>query len=167
MNYILLSSYLHQHYVDFACKMIISSIIKRKIGIEVIPHLTCRDRNHIAIKGDLIASNIDDIQNVLAITGDAIRFNTKQEEKSVFSFNSFKLISFIQSLNEQVFQAKPFNIYGALNTTSPNFNVELERAKKKIEHGVDCLFTQPIFSKQDLENYFLARETFILSYIVP
>ena len=142
-----------------ANSMMISSIIKRHVGIEVIPHLTCRDRNHIAIKGDLIAANIDNITNVLAITGDPIRFATETGEKSVFNLNSFKLISFINSLNEVVFANSPFNIAGALNITSKNFEKELARAEKKIENGVDCLFTQPIFSKEHLENYFLARKT--------
>jgi homocysteine S-methyltransferase len=142
-----------------ANSMMISSIVKNHAGIEVIPHLSCRDRNRVAIKGDLIAANISGISNVLAITGDPAKRGVQSDDKGVFGMNSFKLISFIKSLNELIFTDNPFYVCGALNITADNFDMELARARKKIENGVDCLFTQPIFSRSHLDNYFTARKS--------
>ncbi|MGI5970180.1 MAG: bifunctional homocysteine S-methyltransferase/methylenetetrahydrofolate reductase [Oscillospiraceae bacterium] len=141
-----------------ANSIMISSLIQRKVGINAIPHLCCRDRNQIAIKGDLIAGNIDGVSRVLAITGDALPDAERGEAKNVFGLNSFKLIAFIKSLNEIIFQSDPYTICAALNINSTNFDAELRRAEEKIRNGAVCLFTQPIFSEKNLENYFKARE---------
>jgi methionine synthase I (cobalamin-dependent)/5,10-methylenetetrahydrofolate reductase len=141
-----------------ANSFMIASIVQRYAQIPVIPHVCCRDKNNIAIKGDLIAANIDGVSRALAVTGDAFRENDKDENKGVFGFNSFKLISFIKSLNEVSFMENPYSVCGALNINASNFESEIKRAIKKIENGVDCLFTQPIFSDEHIENYKKAKE---------
>ncbi len=135
-----------------------AALVQRHAQIPVIPHICCRDKNSIAIKGDLIAANIEDVSRALVITGDAPKEADRNHVKSVFGFNSFRLISYIKNLNEMTFFKNPYTVCGALNINSTNFEAELARAEKKIESGVDCLFTQPIFSDKHLENYFLAKE---------
>lgn len=46
--------------------------------------------------------------------------------------SSLGLISYISSLNEDVFAASPMYVAGALNVNAPNFGAELSRAEKKI-----------------------------------
>ncbi len=140
-----------------ANSLMIAAITQRHAQIPVIPHICCRDKNNIAIKGDLLAANIEGISRALVITGDAVRDNEKGESKNVFGFNSFRLISFIKSLNELAFSDNPYSICAALNINAERFDVELTRAEKKIDGGAECLFTQPIFSDIHLDNYFRAR----------
>ncbi len=140
-----------------ANSFIISGIVQRQCGINTIPHICCRDKNQIAIKGDLLAANIDGIRSVLAITGDAIAKQDRVEASNVFGLNSFKLISFIKSLNETVFAQSPYTICAALNISPSNFDFELRRAEKKIKSGADILLTQPIFSAENAENLFMAK----------
>lgn len=153
-----------------ADSIMIASKIQREIGIETIPHLSCRDKNLIAIKGILIAGNIEGVKNILAITGDPIALADRIDLKNVFSFNSFKLINFINKLNDDIFFALPYNICGALNINSINFENELNRAKEKIINGAICLFTQPIYSKRNADNLLLAKKSLsckILAGIMP
>ncbi|MBQ2675943.1 MAG: bifunctional homocysteine S-methyltransferase/methylenetetrahydrofolate reductase [Clostridia bacterium] len=140
-----------------ANSFMISSLIRRTVQIEVIPHICCRDKNQIAIKGDLIGANIEGVKNILAITGDAIGEADRSTAKNVFGFNSLKLISFINQLNQTVFAHKPYGICAALNINAVNFDAELKRAHKKVENGAVCLFTQPIFTEQNVENYKKAK----------
>jgi homocysteine S-methyltransferase len=55
-----------------ASSVMTAALIRRRVGIETIPHLCCRDRNPIAIRGDLVAGAAEGIGCVLAITGDPL-----------------------------------------------------------------------------------------------
>ncbi|MDF2685047.1 MAG: cobalamin-dependent methionine synthase [Clostridia bacterium] len=138
----------------------IAAKIKREIGIDVMPHLSCRDKNQIGIKSTVLGANIENINNILIITGDPVaqtdRINGKS--KGVFSFNSFSLIAYIKSLNKEIFQKSPFNIAGALNVNAVNFDIELKRAETKILNGASFLLTQPIYTEQAIKNLRIAKE---------
>jgi homocysteine S-methyltransferase len=153
-----------------ADSIIISAKIKREVDIEVLPHLSCRDRNHIGIKSSLMGASIENINNILVVTGDPISQIDRADYKGVFSFNSFNLISYISSLNSEVFNKSPFYICGALNVNSPQFENELKRAEQKVENGATALLTQPLFSDEAIYNLSLAKEKLnckILAGILP
>jgi homocysteine S-methyltransferase len=146
-----------------ACKL------HRELGIDPLPHMTCRDRNLNATKALLLGLNVEGVNNVLIITGDPIPTAERDEVKSVFNFNSRKLAAFIRDLNETEL-AQPFSVFGALNVNARNFHIELQRAVQKTEAGVAGFLTQPVLSKQALENLKLAHETLnakILGGIIP
>ena len=134
-----------------ACK------IHREIGIEALPHMTCRDRNLNATKALLLGLSAEDIRNVLVITGDPIPTASRDEVKSVYNFNSRMLAGFITSLGETVL-ASPFHVFGALNVNVRNFNIQLHLAEEKIKNGVCGFLTQPVLTEQGFENLKLARE---------
>lgn len=144
-----------------------AAYVRERTDVDVIPHLTCRDRNHIAIKSALLAANGMGVRNVLAVTGDPL---SDDSGKGVFALNSYKLIGYISSLNESDFAASPFSIGGALNLCSVNFDAELSRAKEKIKRGADYFLTQPVTSERTRENLKKAHaelEAPILAGIYP
>ena len=146
-----------------ACK------IKRDIGIEPLPHMTCRDRNLNATKALLLGLSMEGVHNVLVVTGDPIPTEDRNEVKSVFNFNSRKLARFVHMLNENTLRT-PFRIYGALNLNARNFDVELRRAQEKEACGVSGFLTQPVLSAEALDNLKLAHKTLrgkILGGIFP
>ena len=130
---------------------IIASKIKREIGIETMPHLCCRDKNTNAIRSSLIGSHIENIRNVLAITGDPISDANKVETRSVFNLNSFRLIELIKDMNHEFFYDDNILIGGALNLSVLNKEVEYNRMLKKVEKGANFFFTQPIYDDKALE----------------
>ncbi|MCC0694751.1 MULTISPECIES: bifunctional homocysteine S-methyltransferase/methylenetetrahydrofolate reductase [unclassified Clostridioides] len=146
-----------------ACK------IKRKLDITPIPHMTCRDRNINATKALLLGLNIENINNVLVVTGDPIPSAERDEIKAMFSFNSSILANYIKTLNKDTFNT-PFNIFGALNINATNFDSQLKHAKIKIENGVTMFLTQPVLTEQALLNLKKAKEILpakILGGIIP
>ena len=146
-----------------ACK------IKRELGVEPLPHMTCRDRNLNATRALLLGLSMEDVHNVLLVTGDPIPTESRDEVKSVFNFNSRKLARYVSGLNESVLST-PFRVFGALNLNARNFAMQLKLAREKEECGVSGFLTQPIHSAEALENLKLARETLkgkILGGIFP
>lgn len=146
-----------------ACKL------KRELDITPIPHMTCRDRNINATKALLLGLNIEGVNNVLVVTGDPVPTAQRDEIKGIFSFNSAVLAGYIRNLNETVFSS-PFNICAALNVNARNFGSQLQRAEKKIAQGVTMFLTQPVLSRQAVENIKKARQELnasILGGILP
>jgi len=153
-----------------ADSIMMAAKIKRELNIDVLPHLCCRDRNHIAIKAALLGASIEGLDNILIITGDPITQTDRRGSKGVFSYNSFNLISYIQNLNKEVFTQAPFFIGAALNVNAAQFEHELKRAQRKIENGAGFLLSQPIFSDQAVRNLSLAKNRLncrILAGILP
>ena len=133
-----------------ACK------VKRELGVEPLPHMTCRDRNLNATKALLLGLSMEGVHNVLLVTGDPIPSENRDEVKTVFNFNSRKLARYVKDLNTQL--ATPFQIFGALNVNTKNFAMQLKIAKEKEENGVAGFLTQPVLSAKALENLKLARQ---------
>ena len=139
--------------------------VHRELGMNVLPHMTCRDRNLNAAKALL--------REVLAITGDPIPTAERDEVKNVYQFNSRKLAQYIVSLaGEGREMPSPITVFGALNLNARNFEVELRRAAEKLENGMSGFLTQPVLSAQAVENLKKTRETLgerakILAGILP
>ena len=110
-----------------------------------------------------------EVQNLLIVTGDPIPTAERDEVKSVYQFNSRKMVHFIRGL-EKKGEIHPFHVFGALNINAINFDAELGRAEKKIEKGMQGLLTQPVLSRRGLENLRRAKTSlncYILGGIMP
>ena len=134
-----------------ACK------IRRELGIEAVPHMTCRDRNVNATKALLLGLSMEGVHNVLAVTGDPVPTDDRESVKSVFQFNSRVFARFVRSLSQSG-ETEPFFLCGALNINAVNFDAELERAKDKEACGVEAFLTQPVLSKRAVGNIKKARK---------
>ncbi len=146
-----------------ACK------IHRELGVNALPHMTCRDRNLNATQALLMGLCAEGIGNVLVITGDPIPNASRDEVKSVYNFNSRRLIRYIRGLNESLLP-RPFRIFAALNVNARNFRIQLDIARAKEENGAEGFLTQPVLSAQAAENLMLARDTLkgkLLGGIMP
>lgn len=141
-----------------ACKL------RRELGIETLPHMSCRDRNWIAVQSLLFGFVAEGVENMLLVTGDPVPPDYRQEAKAVYHFNSRELLRRVAALE------LPLRLYAALNVNARNFDVELRLAQEKEEAGAVGFLTQPVLSARGLENIRRARETLqgkLLGGIMP
>jgi methylenetetrahydrofolate reductase (NADPH) len=70
-------------------------------GIEPIFQMTCRDRNRLALQGDLLGAAALGIHNILALAGDDPKAGDQPEAKPVYDLDSRGLISLAHDMREQ------------------------------------------------------------------
>ena len=63
--------------------------------------ISCRDKNRIAIQGDLLGAGALNICNVLALTGDDVSVGDHPEAKRVFDLDSISLITLIKKIRDE------------------------------------------------------------------
>lgn len=136
---------------------LLAAKLKRERGIQVLPHMACRDRNLNAIQALLMGLEMEEIRQVLLITGDPVAAEDRENIKGVFQLNSRTLAEALGGLLEKG-KLSPFFLCGALNVNARNFDAELARAQQKEESGIRAFLTQPISGPRAAENVQKARK---------
>ena len=126
--------------------------VRRETGLEVMPHICCRDKNAIAMRSLFLGAHINDIHNFLIVTGDPVPSMVRSSIKSVFNFDSVGLMKIAEDMNEENFPDCPLFYGGAINQGRRNLDVEIMRVKKKMDAGAQFFFTQPVFSMEDVDR---------------
>lgn len=132
--------------------------VKLETGLEVMPHICCRDKNAIAMRSTFLGAHINGIYNMLIITGDPVPSMVRQTVKPVFNFDSVGLMKIAQDMNEETFAQMPLAYGGAINQGRRNLDVEIKRVVKKMEAGAEFFLTQPVFSKEDADRIRLIKK---------
>jgi 5,10-methylenetetrahydrofolate reductase len=127
---------------------------------EPIMHLTCRDRNRLALQSDLLAVASIGIQNILCVSGDHVKFGDHADAKPVHDIDSVHLLQAAKSLEEgndmagNPLQGYPAFCLGA--TAHPEadpLEPQLIKVDKKIRAGASYLVTHPVFSTEYLKRF--------------
>lgn len=136
----------------------LSAKIQRETGIPVMPHISCRDRNTISLRGMFLGLNMEGIRNMLIVTGDPVQ--KTDHMKQVFEYNSIRLMHYVDKMNEEVFDGHRFVYGGALNYNGVNKEAIAGRMKDKMKAGASFFLTQPIYSDEDIKRIaYLKQET--------
>lgn len=126
--------------------------LNRETGMQMMPHLCCRDKNMIAMRSMLLGLHMNGLRNLLIVTGDPVPGETRDTTTGVFDYNSIQLMNFVKQLNEEQFEKDPLYYGGALNYGIGFVERQAERMQKKMEAGASYFLTQPIFSDEDIRR---------------
>ena len=130
-------------------------------GYSPVMQISCRDRNRIAIQGDVLGAAAMGISNVLCLTGDGVQAGDQPQAKPVFDFDCMSLLRTIRMMrDESRFLSgrkldTPPNVFlgAAANPFAPPYDYRPERLAKKIEAGAQFVQTQYCFDFPLLERY--------------
>ncbi|MFO8164615.1 MAG: methylenetetrahydrofolate reductase [Thermodesulfobacteriota bacterium] len=124
-------------------------------GMETIMQICSRDRNRLALQGDILAAYFLGIKNLLVIPGEEIKYGDHIDAKQFADIDELTLLRAIKGLQNGVDMA------GMELTGSPQFvtgcsikptkneialEAELEVTQKKVKEGAQFLVTPPVFN---------------------
>lgn len=139
-----------------------SILMSIKLGnvshVEVMPHVCCRDRNMVAMRSALLGGYVNEIRNLLLVTGDPLPIESRAKSSNVFDYNSIRLMEFVKELNEEHFAKDPIIYGGALNYSGVRVDKIVERMLRKMEAGASYFLTQPIYCEEDMERIAYLRD---------
>jgi methylenetetrahydrofolate reductase (NADPH) len=78
----------------------IAAAILAREGLEPVLQLTCRDRNRIALAGELMGAAACGVKNLLCLTGDDPKAGDQPETKAVFDIDSIALTRMARDLRD-------------------------------------------------------------------
>lgn len=138
-----------------------ASVLLLQNGIEPICQMACRDRNQIALQADLMGASALGIQNILALTGDPVKAGDHPTARSVFDWESVRLLRSISKLNQGVdandktLPDGPLNLFAgaAVDPQLKSFSAIQRRFERKLEAGAQFFQSQLITDFDRLDKF--------------
>ena len=159
----------------------ISALLNR-VGYGAVYQISCRDRNRIAIQGDVLGAAAMGVMNVLCLTGDGVGVGDQPGAKPVFDFDSVTLLRTIRTMRDQgVFLsgrkiARPPRLFlgAAENPCIAPHEWRPDRLAKKVEAGAEFIQTNYIYDLPLFEKFMarvrdmgLDKQVYILAGVGP
>ena len=136
-----------------------AAIILAQNGIDPILQLTVRDRNRLALEGDLIGASALGVNNILCLKGDDPKNGDQPETKSVNDIDSLTLVVIANMMRKEkkfpsgrVIDPPPKLFIGGAEVPSQG-KPNPEKIQDKINKGIDFFQTQYVFEPKILEEY--------------
>ncbi len=140
--------------------MVAGVMIEQKIGIEVILHYCCRDRNLIGMQSDILGGYAAGIKNYLVITGDPPKLGNYPQATAVFDVDAVGLTKVIHNLNRgediagnEINPPTSILIGVGANPCAINLENEIKHFYNKIDAGAEYVMTQPVFDADTLLRF--------------
>ncbi|MEW6326472.1 MAG: methylenetetrahydrofolate reductase [Thermodesulfobacteriota bacterium] len=129
-------------------------------GGEPILHVSCRDRNRIALQSDLLGAASLGIKNILCVSGDHVSFGDHIDALPVHDLDSVQLLGAVHELTHgrdmagHALSGRPEFCMGAVaNPESDPLPPQFLKFQKKLRVGVDFIQTHPVFNLDNLAPF--------------
>lgn len=151
----------------------LAHFVAQESGLTTILHLTCRDRNLLALQSELLGASLLGVEGILCLSGDPTALGDFPTATSVNDVNVTGLVRIIASLNRGLdFSDAPtgtpthFAAGVGVNLGAENLEAELERLRERIDAGASFAMSQPVF-ELDGARRFLERASALPIRILP
>ena len=153
-----------------------------RIGYATIMQISCRDRNRLAMQGDVLGAAAMGVANILCLTGDGVQVGDQPEAKPLFDLDCMSLLSTIKKMRDEsvllsgrkLASAPKVFLGAAANPFMPPLDFRPFRLAKKIRAGAQFVQTQYCFDLPRLKRYMskvvdlgLHEQCFILVGVGP
>lgn len=130
-------------------------------GLAPVCQLGCRDRNRIAIQGDLLGVSALGVHNILCLTGDDVSQGDHPKAKPVFDLDSVTLLRLVTNMRDKgtfasgrTIESPPNLFIGATaNPFVPPYRDRVANLERKILAGAQFIQTQFCFDITMFEEF--------------
>jgi len=130
-------------------------------GYSMIMQVSCRDRNRIAIQGDVLGASAMGVSNILCLTGDGVQSGDHPEAKPVFDMDCMTSLSMLRGMRDdgeflsgrKITSPPKVFLGAAANPFAPPFDYRPLRLAKKVAAGAQFVQTQYCFDIDRLKDY--------------
>ncbi len=139
-----------------------AALVLREKGLDTVIQVNCRDRNRLALQGDLLAAAALGISSMMVVTGEDPSFGDHHTAKAVYDITREELVKGVGTLESgrdmsgvELAGSPAFAKGSVINTCvrGADRENELERMKQMIDLGVSFFITQPIFEFEMTETF--------------
>ena len=153
-----------------------------RIGYAPVMQISCRDKNRIAIQGDILGGAAMGVCNMLCLTGDGVQAGDHPQAKPVFDLDCVSLLTIARTLrDESHFQSgrkvtSPPHVFlgAAENPSALPHDWRARRLAKKVAAGAQFIQTQYCYDLSLLRSFMrhvedlgLVGRVFILAGVGP
>jgi len=130
-------------------------------GLTPVYQIACRDRNRIAIQGDVLGAAALGVKNILCLTGDDVSQGDHPQAKPVFDLDAVSLLRITRGMCDRGEYASgrkldvaPSLFIGATaNPFVPPYQDRILNLEKKVDAGAQFIQTQFCFDLDLLESF--------------
>lgn len=148
------------------------------VGYSPVLQISCRDKNRIAIQGDVLGAAAMGVSNVLCLSGDGVQVGDHPEARPVFDLDSMSLLETIRIMRDEsrFLSGRPISsppqmfLGAAENPSAPPLDYRPYRLAKKIAAGAQFIQTQYVFDIEQLRTFMAkSRDLGLLEkcFIIP
>ncbi len=132
-----------------------------RVGYSPVMQISARDRNRIAIQGDVLGAAALGVNNILCLTGDGTQCGDHPDAKPVFDFDCMAMLGTIRNMRDRaefisgrkIDHAPRLFLGAAANPFMPPRDFRPHRLANKIAAGAQFVQTQYCFDVPVLEAY--------------
>ncbi|MDN3526662.1 methylenetetrahydrofolate reductase [Halomonas sabkhae] len=132
-----------------------------RVGYATILQMSCRDRNRIAMQGEILGGAAMGSCNLLCLSGDGVQAGDHPHARPVFDLDSLSLLNIAKGMRDgghfesgRVIESPPRLFLGAAeNPFVPPRHVRAQRLAKKVAAGANFIQTQYCFDTAALRDF--------------
>jgi len=137
-------------------------------GLETILQVCCRDRNRLALQADILSASALGIANVMAVTGEDIRYGDHPQAREVYDIDLMGLLEIIQRFQAgrdmagiELSGAPHLCVGSTVNAGAIGgaLDIEIENLEKMVAAGVQFTVTTPVFDLHRFQQFIKRIDT--------
>ncbi|MFO8018433.1 MAG: methylenetetrahydrofolate reductase [Promethearchaeia archaeon] len=153
----------------YMCSMVPSYKVQEEVGIETVWQVTVRDRNRVALFGDILGAATLGIKNILTLTGDHTALGDHKRGRAVYDLDSTQFLELLNKIidegtdlegNEIKGGSVEMNVGCVANPNSKPRAPEILKVARKVDLGVDFIQTQTAFDIDEAKEFLKELEKF-------
>ncbi len=146
----------------YMASLVPSYKIQEEAGIEAVWQVTVRDRNRVALFGDVVAGAVLGLKNILTLTGDHTALGDHKKARAVYDIDSTQFCEMLSIMIDEGTDYEGNELKGGkieMNfgcVANPNSNPrepEILKVGRKVDRRVDFIQTQTAFDIDDAKDF--------------